>query len=134
MSNKFFSMIRGAFVRNKRDAASRTPGQNVLLRGVRLHENKEMGGLIKEASVDDLEWFLQMLELQLEETPNWIKDESQLHEMQAWTRRVRTMVVEVFHNKSLVARRRAWLLGAGGKLFLVILGAALGWALKEYFG
>lgn len=28
----------------------------------------------------------------------------------------------------------AWLLGAGGKLFLVILGGALGWALKEYFG
>ena len=75
-----------------------------------------------------------MLELQLEETPNWIKDESQLHEMQAWTRRVRTMVVGVLHNKRVAARRRAWLLGGGGKLLLVILGAALGWALNEHFG
>ena len=112
----------------------RTPGQETLLHAARLQENKEIGGLIEKASVDDLEWFFQMLELQLEETPNWVKDGNLLHKSQAWTRRMRTMVVGVLHNKRVVARRRAWLLGVGGKIFLVVLGVALGWALTTYFG
>lgn len=60
----------------QRQAASfRSAGQQNLLNAVRLHNNKNMGQVIAEASVPDLEWFMQMLELQLEETPNWIKDE-----------------------------------------------------------
>jgi hypothetical protein len=114
-------------------AGSRPPGQQVLLRAARVLDNKEMGSLVTNASVDDLEWFLQMLELQLEETPHWIKDEDSLHKSLAWTRRVRTMVTEVLHNKSVVVRKRAQILGVSGKVFLVIVSATLGWFLKEYF-
>ena len=114
----------------RRDAASRSPGQNALIQAVRLTENKKMGEIVKEASIDDLEWFAQMLELQLEETPNWIEDEIQLHKMQAWTRRVRTMTIEILHNKRVPHRRLKLLKTALCSLSLVIIG----WALAKYFG
>lgn len=92
MPKIFWSIFRSVFMRDRRDATSRSPGQSELLSAVRLQENKKMGDIIKAASIDDLEWFLQMLELQLEKTPHWVKDESRLHEIQAWTRRGRTVV------------------------------------------
>lgn len=127
-------MLSSVFMRDKRDASSRSPGQSALLHAVRLRENKDIGAVIKKASVEDLVWFLQMLDYQLEETPNWVHDKSQLHDIQAWTRRVRTMTAEVLHNKRVKARPRAWLLRVGESLFFVILGVVLGFALTRYYG
>lgn len=93
-----------------------------------------MGDIINEASVNDLEWFRQMLEFQLEETPNWVKDEDHLHKLQTWTRLVRTMVGAVLHNKRVAARKRALLLRIGGSVSLVVLGAVIGWALTKFLG
>ena len=40
----------------------RPPGRTALLQAARLQGNKEMGAVIERASLDDLEWFVQMLE------------------------------------------------------------------------
>ena len=92
-----------------------------------------MGDIIGEASVDDLEWFLQMLELQLEETPHWVTDPVQLHEAQAWTRRVRTMTTEILHSKHVAGRSPAWWKKAGQRLIWLVLSALLGAAAATLF-
>ena len=97
-----------------------------MLHAVRFHNNKNMGQVIAEASVPDLEWFMQMLELQLEETPNWIKDEDQLNETQAWTRQVRTVTTGVLHNKRVASGTWEWMRMALWSLVLVFIGWALG--------
>ena len=129
-----WSMLRDIVVRDKHDPSLRLPGQTVLLEAARLRENKDMGEIVKKSSVDDLVWFLQVLELQLEETPHWVKDEQQLREIQAWHRRVRTMVSSILHNKRVKARPRIWLLKNVQSLFLIIFGAALALALRKMFG
>ncbi len=129
----FRKCASGAFWRNKRDATKRSPGQSALLRAVRLQGNKDMGAIVRGSSVDDLVWFLHMLELQLEETPHWVTDEQLLHDIQAWSRRVRTMVTEVLHNKRVKARPRKWLLATGKSLFLLLLGAAIATAFTKIF-
>ncbi len=112
----------------------RTAGQGALLSASRHTEKEDWGATISSASIDDLEWFLQMLDLTLEETPHWVSDEAVLHRSQAWTRRVRTVVVEVLHNKRVKARPRALLLKAAWALCLVIIGAVLGVVLTKHFG
>jgi len=67
-----------------------------------------------------------ILDVQLEETPHWVNDEKQLHEIQAWHRRVRTMVLEILHNKRVSARKRERALTIARDAVLVILGALLG--------
>jgi hypothetical protein len=93
-----------------------------------------MGAIIRGSSIDDLEWFLQTLDYQLEETPYWVKDEDLLHKIQAWHRRVRSLTAEVLHHKRVKARPLAWLLSAGGKLSLVVFGAVVALALEKLFG
>ena len=46
--------------------------QNISLADI---PHKKMGAIIEAASFDDLEWFAQMLDLQLEETPHLINEE-----------------------------------------------------------
>ena len=79
----------------------RPPGRTALLQAARLQGNKEMGAVIERASLDDLEWFVQMLEFQLDETPHWVDDERRLHEIQAWTRRARIMVTESLYHRPI---------------------------------
>jgi hypothetical protein len=105
--------------------AKRSPGQTVLLQAVRLQDNKEMGTLVERANLDDLEWFALILDLQLEETPHWVKDEGQLHKIQAWHRRVRTMVLEVLHLRRVSARKRERALRIARDIGLVILGGLI---------
>lgn len=121
-------------MRGRRDAASRSPGQSELLSAVRLQENNNMGNVIKAASIDDLEWFLQMLELQLEETSHWVKDERILHASLAWTRRVRTMTTEVLHNKRVAGRKTAWLRRNAQNIFYAVLGGVVGSILTWWLG
>ena len=111
----------------------RPPGRTALLQAARLQGNKEMGAVIERASLDDLEWFVQMLEFQLDETPHWVDDERRLHEIQAWTRRARIMVTESLHDKRLAARKWSWAREIGKDAVLVILGALLGWTLAWFF-
>ena len=110
----------------------RTPGQQKLLQGVRLLDNKDMGDIIKESSIDDLEWFLQMVEYQLEETPHWIKDPDTLQRHQAWDRRVRTMTTEILHNKRIAARPWLWLRQNGGKVFWIVAAVAIGFFVRDF--
>jgi len=113
---------------------SRSPGQRALMSVARILDNKDMGAVLREASIDDLEWFLQMLDYQLEETPHWVKDKDLLHKIQAWDRRVRTVTAEVLHNKRVKARPLAQLQMAGGKLLYIAIGGLLTLALTKLFG
>lgn len=119
-------------MRDTHDALARTPGQCKLLDGVRFQNNPAMGDIIKESSIDDLDWFLQMMEYQLQETPHWVEDKQNLHEIQAWTRRVRTMASDLLHRKRVEARKGIWLRRVGEKLFYVLLGVALTWIAGRY--
>ena len=130
MLRELGSKLANLFLPERRNPASWSPGQQALLREVRLHRNKEMGNVIEEASLDDLEWFVQMLELQLEETPHWVNDNDRLHEIQAWTRHVRTMTTGILHNKRVAQRRRRLFRTSLWSLVLVVFG----WALGKYFG
>ena len=134
MPERIWPIFRGVFMRDRRDATSRSPGQLKLLSAVRLQENKKMGDIIKAASIDDLEWFLQMLELQLEETPHWVKDDRILQASLAWTRRVRTMTTEVLHNKRVASRKTAWLRRNAEKIFYAALGGVVGSILTWWLG
>lgn len=114
---------------NSRDPVSRSPGQTKLLGSARLQNNPKIGDVIRGASSDDLEWFVQMMEYQLEETPNWIKDEQQLHEIQAWTRRIRTLAASTLHNKRTVEHNRERSRRLLRDLAFLALGALVAWAL-----
>lgn len=120
---------------SKPDPTKRSAGQNTLLQAVRLTDNRDIGKVIASASIDDLEWFLQMRELQLEETPHWVKDPERLEKFQAWNRRVRTMTVEVLHNKRKANRLQRWLLShadqALGYLITFVLGGVLTWLITR---
>lgn len=113
------------------DPGHRTPGQLKLLGEFQILDNKDMGEIIKESSIDDLEWFLLCVEHQLEETPHWVNNPEFLHKSQAWDRRVRTMTADILHNKRIAVRPRVWLRQAGEKLLWVAVGIAIGWAVPE---
>jgi hypothetical protein len=123
-------MLGNILARNRRKIGFQTPGQRSLLRAARTIGNENMGEIIEAAGVDDLEWFRQMLEYQLEEMPHWISDERELQEPLAWVRLMRTMVDGALHNKRVAARRRAWLLRIAEGVFFVALGVDFTWLLK----
>lgn len=104
---------------------SRPPGQLRLLEAVRLTGNKNMGDIIKDSTIDDLEWFLMITEHQLEETPHWVKDERQLHEIQAWNRQAKILAAEILLSKKAVARKWIWLRQNGERLLWMVVGAAV---------
>ena len=118
-------------------SAHRPPGQDALMQAGRLVGNKKMGEIIKNASIDDLEWFLQMTELQIEETPYWVEDQNRLHHLQAWHRHCRTMVTSELHNKRVHARPRAMWRRFVRDAILLVLGAvaamAIPWAIRTLF-
>lgn len=111
----------------------RNPGQQALMSVARQVDHKEFGSIIQDASIDDLEWFLDMLNLQIEETPHWIEDPDVLHKILAWDRRLRSFVTEVLHNKRVANRPRAWLVKAGDKLLFVALGAVFALVIRSWF-
>ena len=85
--------------------------------------------MVEKSNVDDLEWFLLMLDYQLEETPYWVEDKNLLHEMQVWTRHVRTVVGGVLHNKQVSARNRQWNRRLARELGFLLVGVVLAWLL-----
>ena len=91
-----------------------------------------MSALVEQSSIDDIEWFLQMLELQLEETPHHVKDKKVLADIQEWHRRVRTTTLSTLHNKRVADRPRKWALRAGEKLLYIALGAIIALALRNF--
>lgn len=110
-------------------SVGRNPKQGGLIRLARVVGDPEVFKAIEQASVDDLEYFVQMMELQLDETPNWLTGE-QLHQSQAWTRRLRTAAVGALHNKRVNHRNRTGRLRLFRDLAFLVLGAVLAWALS----
>ena len=107
---------------------TRTPEQGGLMRMARNVGNREVFKAIERASADDLEYFVQMMELQLDGTPNWLTGE-QLHKSQAWTRRLRSAAVGALHNKRVNQRGRTDRRRLLRDLAFLVLGAVLTWAL-----
>jgi hypothetical protein len=56
--------------------------QRELIEVLSLHRHPKAGELIERASADDLAWFQQMSEHQLEETPHRVRDEAALEKIQ----------------------------------------------------
>ena len=96
-----------------------------------MQDNPKIGEVIKASSIDDLSWFLQILEYQLEETPHHVQDERALHEIQTWTRRVRTMTAELLHNKRVADRRRVFTRPNVEKVLFTLFGAAVALLLRH---
>jgi len=107
------------------DPLIRTPGQTALVQAWRITDHPDIGKVIGNASIDDLEWLLQSVELQMEETPHWVTDPKVVATHQAWNRRVRSLGSSALHNKRV--RRRLWssVLGIAGAIGLVVLGVLL---------
>ena len=120
-------------ISNKANDGKRTPGQEVLLHAFAIHQNDDIGKLIDQASVGDLEWFVLMLELHLEEVPHHISDEGQLKVTQDWARLIRSTAIGALHNKRVAANKRARVRGLVKDVLLVIFGSVLGTILTLWF-
>ena len=84
--------------------------------------------------MDDLEWLLSMIELQLEETPRWVTDKEALERISAWDRRVRTLATSVLHAKRLQRRRFVRWWDRAERLIWIIVAAGIGVAIGFFFG
>ena len=104
-----------------------TSGQRELLSALRITDNKDIASVVDEASVDDLEWFLDAIELQLEETSRWITDADVLKQTLAWFRRVRSMTKSVLHAKRVARRRFAWWRDHAVTFFWILVAAGVGY-------
>ncbi|MCZ6742221.1 MAG: hypothetical protein O7D27_08705 [Alphaproteobacteria bacterium] len=104
-----------------------TRGQRELLSAFRITDNRDIASAVEKASVDDLEWFLDAIELQLEETPNWITDPDVLKQTLAWYRRVRSMTTSVLHGKRVKRGRFVWWRDHAATFFWILVAAGIGY-------
>ncbi len=96
-----------------------------LIRAARVYPNPDFRPLLETSNADDLEWFLEQIDAQIRETPNWVDDRASLREILARLRAKRTAVAGALANRRTAekltdprtARRRVnikmILLGAG---------------------
>ena len=96
-----------------------------LIRAARVHPNPDFKPLLETSNADDLEWFLEQIDTQIRETPNWVDDRASLRQILARLRAKRTAVAGALGNRRTAekltdpraARRRVnikmILLGAG---------------------
>ncbi len=108
-----------------------------LIRAARVHSNPDFRPLLETSNADDLEWFLEQIDTQIRETPNWVDDRASLRQILARLRAKRTAVAGVLGNRRTAekltdpraARRRVnfkmILLGAGILIALMALLVAI---------
>lgn len=75
------------------------------IRLMRTGESKIFGAAIENADVDDLEWLLERLDAQLDETSHHVKDPSLLKDIQERNRRYRIAVAGILGNKRTLEKR-----------------------------
>ncbi len=70
-----------------------------LIRAARVHPNPDFKPLLETSNADDLEWFLEQIDTQIRETPNWVDDRSSLRQILARLRAKRTAVAGALGNR-----------------------------------
>ena len=108
-----------------------------LIGAARVHPNPDFGPLLETSNADDLEWFLEQIDAQIRETPNWVDDRASLRQILARLRAKRTAVAGALANRRTAekladprtARRRVnikmILLGAGVLIAFIALLVAI---------
>ncbi len=108
-----------------------------LIHAARVHPNPDFRPLLETSNADDLEWFLEQIDTQIRETPNWVDDRASLRQILARHRAKRTAVASALGNRRTAekltdpraARRRVIikmnLLGAGILIAFIALLVAI---------
>jgi hypothetical protein len=77
-----------------------------MIKPLRGNDMKALGMICETASASDLEWLLQAIENQLDETPNWVEDKERLAAILAKTRHQRIVVMGALHNRRTLDARQ----------------------------
>lgn len=78
-----------------------------LIRALRVFRDGNFIEAIQAVDADDLEWFLERIDDQLNETPHWVQDPPQLTKSLAAHRHARSIVASTLHNIRTIENKTA---------------------------